>query len=211
MQSLLRWTLAASGTLVLLLGIARNPATPGPAAAPVRIERAIAASWRNAQPEWAQRLTQDETQADCTRARSDPDANLAVAIRARAAASIVYPSDGTYLGDWSRGEALAQSGYGLRFTDTDPRRDNGGNCYACHQIDKRELSYGTIGPSLAGYGRDRKYVDAAVKAVYEKIYDPHAAHPCTAMPRFGTNRVLSIAQIKDLVALLMDPESPVNK
>ena len=25
---------------------------------------------------------------------------------------------------------------------------NGGNCYNCHQIDKEEISFGTIGPSL---------------------------------------------------------------
>jgi len=31
------------------------------------------------------------------------------------------------------------------------------------------------------------------------------------MPRFGTNKVLSMDQIKDLVALLMAKDSPVNK
>jgi sulfur-oxidizing protein SoxX len=31
------------------------------------------------------------------------------------------------------------------------------------------------------------------------------------MPRFGTNHVLTEQQIKDIVALLFDPESPVNK
>ena len=31
------------------------------------------------------------------------------------------------------------------------------------------------------------------------------------MPRFGANKVLTIEQIKDVVALLMRPESPVNK
>jgi sulfur-oxidizing protein SoxX len=31
------------------------------------------------------------------------------------------------------------------------------------------------------------------------------------MPRFGHNKILTETQIKDLVALLMDPESPVNK
>jgi sulfur-oxidizing protein SoxX len=31
------------------------------------------------------------------------------------------------------------------------------------------------------------------------------------MPRFGANGVLSEQQIKDLVAFLFDPESPVNK
>ena len=31
------------------------------------------------------------------------------------------------------------------------------------------------------------------------------------MPRFGTNKVLTIEQIQDLVALLMSPDSPANK
>jgi sulfur-oxidizing protein SoxX len=31
------------------------------------------------------------------------------------------------------------------------------------------------------------------------------------MPRFGSNKVLTIEQIKDLVALVMSPDSPVNK
>ena len=31
------------------------------------------------------------------------------------------------------------------------------------------------------------------------------------MPRFGANKILTIEQIKDLVALLMSPDSPVNK
>ena len=31
------------------------------------------------------------------------------------------------------------------------------------------------------------------------------------MPRFGHKGILTEQQIKDVVALLMDPESPVNK
>jgi sulfur-oxidizing protein SoxX len=31
------------------------------------------------------------------------------------------------------------------------------------------------------------------------------------MPRFGHSQILSEQQVKDLVALLMDPDSPVNK
>ena len=34
---------------------------------------------------------------------------------------------------------------------------------------------------------------------------------CSNMPRFGANKVLTEKQIKDLVAFLFDPESPVNK
>ena len=110
-----------------------------------------------------------------------------------------------------KGEALAQSGYGLRFTDYPPTRANGGNCYACHQISKQEVSYGTLGPSLFQYGKLRDYKEADVKATYEKIYNSHAALPCSNMPRFGANKVLTIEQIKDAVALLMSPDSPVNK
>ena len=112
---------------------------------------------------------------------------------------------------WKKGEALAQNGYGLRFTDYPPRRENGGNCYACHQISKQEVSYGTIGPSLLRYGKLRNFAPAEVKATYEKIYNSHAVLPCSNMPRFGANKVLTIEQIKDAVALLMSPDSPVNK
>jgi sulfur-oxidizing protein SoxX len=31
------------------------------------------------------------------------------------------------------------------------------------------------------------------------------------MPRFGQNGILTEQQIKDVVALLMDPKSPVNQ
>ncbi|HRD77094.1 MAG TPA: sulfur oxidation c-type cytochrome SoxX, partial [Hyphomicrobiaceae bacterium] len=135
----------------------------------------------------------------------------ALTIMAREKARIVYPADGKFMGDWKRGEALAQSGYGLRFTDRDTKRANGGNCYACHQLAPAEVSYGTVGPTLREYGKIRKYDEREIRAVYEKIYNSHAAFACSMMPRFGSSGVLTIDQIKDLVALLMDPESPVNK
>ena len=53
--------------------------------------------------------------------------------------------------------------------------------------------------------------EAEAKAAYEKIYNSHAAFPCSLMPRLGANKVLTIEQIKDIVALLMSPDSPVNK
>ena len=61
------------------------------------------------------------------------------------------------------------------------------------------------------YGKIRKFAEADVKAVYERIYNPQAAIPCANMPRFGANGLLTIEQIKDLVAYVMSPESPVNK
>ena len=64
---------------------------------------------------------------------------------------------------------------------------------------------------LLGYGENRNFSEADTKLVYEKIYNAQATFPCSNMPRLGTNKVLSIDQIKDLVALVMSPDSPVNK
>ncbi len=103
--------------------------------------------------------------------------------------TIQYPPDGKLMGDWKKGEKLAQSGYGGRFTDYPPRAENGGNCYACHQLEKKELSFGTLGPSLLQYGKDRKFREAEIKAVYERIYNPQATIPCANMPRMGSEQI----------------------
>ena len=110
------------------------------------------------------------------------------------------------MGDWKKGEASAQSGFGQRVGDA-TTRPNGGNCYACHQMTKKELSYGTLGPSLLGYGKVRGNSLAMVKYTYEKIYNPHIYSGCSNMPRFGHNGILTPEQIADAVALLLDPKS----
>jgi len=198
-------------TLAILITLAASPAFAQ--TAPVDPARADGAIWKafpTAPGDWTPRLTGDDTMKACSAARNSPSKEIADAIQKREAASIVYPPDNKFIGDWRKGEALAQSGYGLRFTDYPPRQANGGNCYACHQLTKKELSYGTLGPSLSEYGKLRDFRPEAVKAAYEKIYNSHAAFPCSTMPRFGANGVLTIEQIKDAVALLMSPESPVN-
>jgi sulfur-oxidizing protein SoxX len=179
---------------------------PDPAAA----DPAIKAAFPTAPADWAPRLTGDDTMQQCSAARNSPSKEVAEAIQKRELGTIAYPPDNNFMGDWKKGEALAQSGYGLRFTDYPPRQANGGNCYACHQLTKKEVSYGTLGPSLSEYGKLRDFKPEAVKAAYEKIYNSHAAFPCSTMPRFGANKVLTVEQIKDAVALLMSPESPVN-
>jgi L-cysteine S-thiosulfotransferase len=181
------------------------------AQSPSTVEKAIKGSWTAASPEWQARLVQDETQKACSRYRSAPPRKVAEAIIEREKATIKYPADGKLMGDWRKGEKLAQSGYGGRFTDYPPRAENGGNCYACHQLSRKELSFGTLGPSLLEYGKDRRFKDDEVKAVYDRIYNPHAAIPCANMPRMGANNFLTIEQITDLVAYVMSPESPVNK
>ena len=52
-------------------------------------------------------------------------------------------------------------------------------------------------PSLLEYGKTRNFNAADAKAAYEKIYDSQASFPCSNMPRFGTNKVLTIEQIQD--------------
>jgi sulfur-oxidizing protein SoxX len=178
---------------------------------PAKVDAAVKAGFPGAPADWAPRLTPDETMKQCSASRNDPDKAAAAAIAAREKATIEYPADGNFVGDWKKGEALAQNGYGLRFTDYPPARANGGNCYACHQLTKKEVSYGTLGPSLLEYGKLRDYKPDAIKAAYEKIYNSHVALPCSNMPRFGANKILTIEQIKDAVALLMSPDSPVNK
>ncbi len=195
-------TLAASAAIAL----AQQPTISADKA-----DAVVRAAFPGAPEQFVPRLEQDETMKQCSASHNSPSKEVAADIQKRAKASIEYPADGTFMGDWKKGEALAQSGYGLRFTDYPPTRANGGNCYACHQLTRQEVSYGTLGPSLLQYGKLKKFADAEVKATYEKIYNSHSAVPCSNMPRFGLNKVLTIEQIKDAVALLMSPDSPVNK
>jgi sulfur-oxidizing protein SoxX len=178
---------------------------------PAKVDTEISAAFPTAPADWRPRLDQDETMKQCSLYRNAPPKNVAEEIQKRERAQIEYPADSKLMGDWASGEKIAQSGYGLRFTDYPARQANGGNCYACHQLSKAEVSYGTIGPSLLNYGKNRNFSEADTKAVYDKIYDAQAAYPCSNMPRLGLHGVLSIEQIKDLVALVMSPDSPVNK
>lgn len=190
--------------LALLLPASAQDLAPG------AFDRAVQTAWPNVSPELAGRIRQDETMAACSAARNQPDSATAAAIQAREAATIRFPADGALMGDWRRGEQGALSGYGLRMGDV-ASRPNGGNCYACHQLTATELSFGTLGPSLLGYGKSQGNTPETQRRVWEKLYNPHAAFPCSSMPRFGANGVLTLEQMKDFVALLLDPASPVNR
>jgi sulfur-oxidizing protein SoxX len=154
---------------------------------------------------------QDEAQALCSQYHNEPTGDVAGRIEQSQAATIRFPASGKLMGDWRRGEKIAQDGYGMRFTDRDAKRPNGGNCYNCHQIAPQEISFGTVGPSLFRFGKLRGSGEAVQKYVYGKIYNPQATVACSNMPRFGHNAVLSEEQITHLVALLLDPDSPVNR
>jgi sulfur-oxidizing protein SoxX len=157
------------------------------------------------------RLDQDEAQKLCTQYHGDKVMPKDVAARIEKAQldTIRYPAGG-YLGDWKEGEKVAQSGVGKQYSD-DPTRPAGGNCYACHQLTKTELAFGTIGPSLYNFGKTRGFTPEMQKYAYGKVYNSQAFSACSNMPRFGHSGILSEKQIKDVVALLMDPKSPVNQ
>jgi sulfur-oxidizing protein SoxX len=158
------------------------------------------------------RLDQDETQRLCSiyHAGNPAPKDVAARIEKMEQANLKYPADGKLLGDWKAGERIAQTGTGMQFSD-DPKRPSGANCYACHQLTKAELSYGTIGPSLYNFGKLRGFTPEMQRYAYAKVYNSQAFSACSSMPRFGHKGILTEAQIKDVVALLMDPQSPVNQ
>ncbi|MCX7897302.1 MAG: sulfur oxidation c-type cytochrome SoxX [Rhodocyclaceae bacterium] len=156
------------------------------------------------------RLAEDGVQAICNRTGNKPPQEIAKVLEADQMATIKWPADGKLMGDWKRGEQIAQSGRGFTWSDQ-PGLPVGGNCYNCHQIGPQELAYGTVGPSLLHFGKLRGYGPDMQKYVFAKIYNAKAFNLCSEMPRFGRIGALTEQQIKDLVALLLDPESPVNK
>ena len=165
-------------------------------------------------------LTVDETNKLCSAAdvAGKPlDEKTANAIQAINMKAIKWPADGKFLGDWKEGEKIAQSGRGLTWTD-EAKMSNGGNCYNCHQIDKKEISFGTIGPSLYNYGKLRGVKDpsspdskAMLEYTWGKIWNSKAYNACSNMPRAGHTGILTPEQVRHVVALLLDPKSPVNQ
>ncbi|MGO4171201.1 sulfur oxidation c-type cytochrome SoxX [Bosea sp. TAF32] len=201
--------------LKLAIALAAGVLLAGQAAAQERPSQAVIdaylhSTFGKASPEWQARIKPDETLAICNTMRNNPSSAQSDEILKREATRVTYPADGKFLGDWKKGYAVANNGRGGQFSDP-PGTVAGGNCFACHQLDPKEVSYGTLGPSLTAYGKDRKYDAESVKDAYIKIYNSMAVVPCSNMPRFGVNKVLSEAQIKDVMAYLFDPESPVNK
>ncbi|MBE0624135.1 MAG: sulfur oxidation c-type cytochrome SoxX [Burkholderiales bacterium] len=161
------------------------------------------------------RLDEDTLQQICNRSDNNPPKGLAESLQHDQLQGIKYPADGKFLGDWKSGEKIAQRGRGMTWNDkqgkTSRNEPNGGSCYNCHQIDTKTTSFGTIGNSLAHFGKTRGYGPDIQKYVYGKIYNAKAFNLCSKMPRFGHSETLTEDQIKDLVALLLDPNSPVNK
>jgi L-cysteine S-thiosulfotransferase len=193
------------------IGVAQAQ-TKAPAAKvdPAKVDAVIKGTWKKVPDGWQSRVDQDETQKICSDYRNDVPTAEFNKIVEREKATVVFPADGNVMGDWKAGEKVAQSGAGGQFSDA-PDTVRGGNCYACHQMAKSEVSYGTLGPSLLGYGTTRKFDLAEAKAVYAKVFNAQSVQACSNMPRFGYHQFLTEQQLKDVTAYLMSPDSPVNK
>ena len=199
---------ACAAAVAVVLGCAT---APGDAEVSAKAAAVLQSSFKEQGQAKLDRLVQDDTQKTCSEYSGKViPKDVAERIEKANLASIKWPADGKLLGDWKNGERIAQEGRGMQYSD-DPKGPVGANCYACHQLAPQELSYGTIGPPLYQFGKIRGYTEETRKYAYGKIYNAEAYNACSNMPRFGQMHILSEAQVKDLVALLTDPDSPVNK
>jgi L-cysteine S-thiosulfotransferase len=213
----LRKTLIASGVALLAAGCAAPTPTPDYDAL---VARMMTSSFRDEGIAKADRLQQDTANEACSKAQgAELPGPVAQALQTAALKTVRLPADGKFLGDWREGEKLAQNGRGMTWTDKSAApASNGGNCYNCHQISKAEISYGTIGPSLYQYGRNRGITDpdspaarAVVEYTWTKLWNAKAFNACSGMPRFGHAGLMDETQLKHLMALILDPRSPVNQ
>lgn len=208
----------AIAVLTLLAGCANLPSS---AELDAMTDRIVKASFRSEGIASVDRLlATDETNRLCSQADAAGkplDEKTAKRIEESNFKAIKWPSDGKFLGDWKQGESIAQSGRGLTWTD-DAKAAAGGNCYNCHQISKQEISYGTIGPSLWNYGKTRGITgldSPTAQPIFEytwmKLWNARSYNACTTMPRFGHAGLMNETQLRHLMALLLDPKSPVNQ
>ncbi len=189
--------------IAALLSVAFNPAAADSKFV-ANLDKVVAESFKPGPGQDMSRLVQDETQKVCSETRNNPSAAQAAAINAREAATIKYPASGKLMGDWKNGEKLVKDGFGMRIGNIEPDKadrqkgGNGGNCYACHALDPKEVAAGNLGPSLTGYGALRGSNTQATVA-------------CSNMPRVGHNGILTPEQVADVTAYLVSPESSLNQ
>jgi sulfur-oxidizing protein SoxX len=207
-----------AGLVAVAVLLASCATAPSPQDVAQATQNVLKSSFRDqgiAKTSW---LDQDASNKACSEAQGAAlDEKLAKAIEEANLKTVKMPSDGKFIGDWKEGEKIAQNGRGMTWSDQ-PGAVNGGSCYNCHQISKEELSFGSIGPSLYNYGKLRGVSNPAaadskpiVDYTWGKLWNAKAYNACSGMPRFGHAGILNEAQMRHVMALLLDPQSPVNK
>ena len=211
---------AQTATIFIAIAAATLLAACASLEQPIDLLTSMKASFSERGPAKLDRLDQNEMQRVCSKAEltgKAVDEKTKTRIETALYKVIPYPADGKYIGDWKQGERIAQDGTGLQFSDR-IGAPSGANCYACHQIAPQEISYGNLGPSLYKYGSNRGVKDPSskdsediVKYTWARLWNTHSVNLCSNMPRFGDAGILTTAQMKDVMALLLDPASPANK
>jgi len=208
----------AAALLATVLGVVGCASLPSSAELDQQALALIQAGFRDQGIAKLDRLKQDLGQTACS-AAEPPSDEVAEQVMQQARASVKWPAGGQYIGDWREGERLAQNGRGMTWTDSSAASSaNGGSCYNCHQLNKAEISHGTIGPSLTNYGKNRGVSDLSsptaqpiIEYTWMKMYNSKSYSACSNMPRFGHMGLLDEKQLAHLMALLLDPRSPVNQ
>jgi sulfur-oxidizing protein SoxX len=194
--------------LLLFLGMVFSPLVGGEPSANT-VQSVLQRDFQARGQATMDRVVQDGLQRLCTESGDKPPAEIAKTLEADQSKAIAFPA-GSLIGDWRRGERIAQSGAGATWSDR-PAVPAGGSCYNCHQLSPAEASHGTLGPSLYRFGAIRGAGPETQRYVYGKIYNAKAYSLCSQMPRLGHSGTLTPEQIRDLVGLLLDPASPVNR
>jgi sulfur-oxidizing protein SoxX len=215
-MKLIKFSVTTMAAMALLAGCA----SPAPSSQDLDAQTLamLKASFRDQGIATVDRLNQDLGQAACSSDKVPSD-DVSKRIEAESMATVKWPTGGQYFGDFKEGEKLAQNGRGMTWTDSSAATSaNGGNCYNCHQISKEEISYGTIGPSLYNYGKNRGVADVTaptakpiIEYTWMKLYNGKTYNACSNMPRFGHAKLLDEKQLSNLMSLLLDPKSPVNQ
>lgn len=215
---MMKKTYKKNSLLALTVLLASCATGPSPQDVADATQKVLKSSFRDqgiAKTGW---LDQDASNKNCSEAQGAAlDEKLAKSIEEANLKTVKMPSDGKFIGDWKEGEKIAQNGRGMTWSDA-AGSANGGSCYNCHQVSKEELSFGSIGPSLYNYGKLRGVADPAAAAskpivdyTWGKLWNAKAYNACSGMPRFGHAGILNETQLRHVMALLLDPASPVNK
>jgi L-cysteine S-thiosulfotransferase len=209
--------LLAAAVAATLLGVVGCASLPSAADLDREALAVIKAAFRDQGIAKVDRINQDLGQSACS-SDTPPSEAVAAQVTAQARSTVKWPTGGQYIGDWREGERIAQNGRGLTWTDSSAAASaNGGSCYNCHQISKQEISFGNIGPSLYQYGKNRGVSDVMaataqpiIEYTWMKIYNGKSYNACSNMPRFGHLGILDEKQMAHVMALILDPKSPVN-
>jgi len=215
---MMKKTYKQAGLLALTVLLASCATGPSPQDVAEATQKVLKSSFRDqgiAKTAW---LDQDASNKACSESQGAAlDDKLAKSIEEANLKTVKMPADGKLIGDWKEGEKIAQNGRGMTWSDA-AGSANGGSCYNCHQISKEELSFGSIGPSLYNYGKLRGVSNPAaaeskpiVDYTWGKLWNAKAYNACSGMPRFGHAGILNETQLRHVMALLLDPQSPVNK